>query len=130
METTEFLLKLCNEIYLAEKLAADEYKREQFGDNLPLEFLIMRKDKVRVELRKENVSHSAPHIHITHSDKIDVSISLVDFSVLAGNIDKKNLKYFLGVLVPKKDKLLEIWNELNEKDNSIEAHKLIGNLGL
>jgi hypothetical protein len=90
----------------------------------------MLKDKVRVEIRKENVSHNAPHIHITHSDKIDVSISLIDFSVLAGNIDRKTQKQLLRILRPKKDDLNKIWIELNEKDNSVGAEKMISNLGL
>ncbi len=87
-------------------------------------------NKVRVEIRKENVNHNAPHIHITHSDKIDVSISLVDFSVLAGNIDRKTQKQLLGILSTKKDELNKIWVELNEKDNSVGAEKMISNLGL
>jgi len=88
----------------------------------------MRQDKVRVEIRKENVSHNEPHLHIKHSDKIDVSLSLNDFRVLAGEIDRKTMKHILSVLNPVKPKLMEIWNELNEKDNSVGAEKIISNL--
>jgi len=124
----ELLGKLCKDIYKAEKLADLERKRERFGDSPPIEFLVMRIDKIRVEIRKETNSHHEPHIHITHSDKIDASISLNTFVVLAGKIDKHTTKNLKNVLIPKKDKLLEIWNELNEKDNSIAVEKLIRNL--
>ncbi|KFZ30800.1 hypothetical protein IDSA_06840 [Pseudidiomarina salinarum] len=130
MSVEDFLLELCEEIYRGEERAQAERKRELFGNQFVPELLLMRKDKVRVEIRKENVSHNMPHIHITHSDKIDVSISLNDFSVLAGNIDRKTKKYLLGLLVPKKDELNAIWVELNEKDESVGAEKMIQDLGL
>ncbi|MCR3902593.1 DUF4160 domain-containing protein [Aeromonas hydrophila] len=130
MSIENFLLKLCDEVYRGEERAQAERKREFFGDQFVPELLLMRKDKVRVEIRKENVSHNAPHIHITHSDKIDVSISLDDFSVLAGNIDRKTQKQLLMILIPIKDELNKIWIELNEKDNSVGAEKMISNLGL
>jgi len=122
-----FLLSLCESIYRAEQKASDERKREVF-DSIPIGLLLMRHDKVRVEVRKENVSHNEPHLHITHSDKIDVSLSLNDFRILAGEIDRKTMKHMLHVLAPVKPKLMEIWNTLNEKDNSVGAEKLISNL--
>jgi hypothetical protein len=124
----QFLLSLCESIYRAEQRASDERKREAFGDSFPIELLVMRHDKVRVEVRKENVSHNEPHLHITHSDKIDVSLSLNDFRVLAGKIDRKTMKQMLRVLQPVKLKLMEIWNTLNERDNAVGAEKLISNL--
>ena len=122
------LLTICESIYKAEKRAAEERKREVFGDSIPVELLLMRQDKVRVEIRKENVSHNEPHLHITHSDKIDVSLSLRDFRVLAGDIDRKTMKYILGILMPERSKLLEIWHALNEEENAVGAEKLISNL--
>ncbi|WP_282110840.1 DUF4160 domain-containing protein [Shewanella algicola] len=130
MNIEDFLLNLCDQVYRGEEIAQAERKRELFGDQFVPELLLMRKDKVRVEIRKENVSHNAPHIHITHSDKIDVSISLNDFSVLAGSIDRKTQKQLLRILMPKKDDLNKIWVELNEKDNSVGAEKMISNLGI
>lgn len=124
----QFLLSLCESLYRAEQRASDERKREVFGDSFPIELLLMRHDKVRVEIRKENVSHNEPHLHITHSDKIDVSLSLNDFRVLAGEIDRKTMKHLLRVLQPVKPKLMEIWNTLNEHDNAVGAEKLISNL--
>ena len=124
----QFLQSLCVSIYRAQARAEDERKRELFGDSVFLELFVVRIDKVRVEIRKENVSHNEPHMHITHSDKIDASLSLNDFRVLAGDIDRKTLKHVLRLLVPVRAKLMEIWNTLNEQDNSIGAEKLISNL--
>ncbi len=129
MDTENYLLDLCNVIYKAESTARAERKKEFSGDNYYPEFLVMRQDKVRVEIRKENVKHNEPHIHVTHSDKIDVSISIIDFKILAGKIDKNTYKYIISILFPKKDKLIEIWKELNEKQNSVGVEKLISNLG-
>jgi hypothetical protein len=126
----QFLLAFCVAIHRAEKMAQEERKKELLGDGFFPELLLNKNEKVRIEIRKENVSHNAPHIHITHSDKIDASISLLNFGILAGNIDRKTYKHLLCVIVPNKDKLLEIWGELNEKDNSIGAEKLISSLGL
>jgi Domain of unknown function (DUF4160) len=128
MDTENYLLDLCAAIYKAENMAQAERKKEFSGGNYYPEFFIMRQDKVRVEIRKENVKHNEPHIHVTHSDKIDVSISIMDFRILAGEIDKKTYKHIVFVLFPKKDKLIKIWKELNEKENSIGVEKLISNL--
>jgi Domain of unknown function (DUF4160) len=124
------LLQICYAVYEADCLAVQERKREIFGDQIVLELLLMRKDKVRVEIRKEIVSHNTPHIHILHSDKIDASISLTDFSVLAGNIDNKTLRFLTLKLFPLKVELNAIWAELNDKQNSVGAEKLISNLYL
>jgi hypothetical protein len=130
MNTETFLLKLCDAVYKAEKRIQEENKRKMFGGQFIPELLLMRKDKVRVEIRKENVSHNAPHFHVKHSDKIDVSISLIDFSILAGDIDRKTYTYLLNIFFPQKDILRKIWKELNEEDNSIGAEKIISNLSI
>lgn len=87
-----------------------------------------KKDSICIEIRKENVQHNLPHLHITHSDKADVSISLDDFSILAGNIDKKIKNRIMPILKKNKIKLNEIWQELNENDNSVKAKALIEEL--
>ena len=128
IESEEILLSLCDNIYFAQKKAEEEHRRELFGDGVIIELFVMKSDKVRVEIRKENVNHNEPHLHITHSDKIDASISIKDFRVLAGEIDSKTMKYMLRKLSPVQPKLLAIWETLNEQDNSIGAEKQISNL--
>jgi hypothetical protein len=124
------LLWVCEAAYAAERKAAEDRKRELFGDAPPIELLLLRKDRVRVEIRRENVSHNEPHLHVVHSDKIDASLSLRTFDVLAGTIDNRTHKYLCTLLRPKKPQLLAIWEELNEKENSAGAEKLISNLRL
>lgn len=128
IEHEEILLSLCESIYRAQKQVEKEHERELLGDGFTIELFVVRSDKVRVEIRKENVSHNEPHLHITHSDKIDASISIKDFRVLAGEIDGKTMKYMLRMLIPVQPKLLAIWETLNEHDNSIGAEKQISNL--
>lgn len=130
MNNEQYLLSLCDLIHRMERNAEAERKREIFGDRFVPELLVAKLDKVRVEIRKENVAHNEPHLHVKHSDIIDASISLISFQVLAGKIDGKSHKHLLRVLSPNKDRLLSIWHELNEKDNSIGAEKLINSLGL
>jgi len=122
------LLAICDRVYRAQKNAEDEYRREVFGDNPPFELQIMRRDKVRVEIRKETVNHHEPHLHVTHSDKIDASLSLRDFRLLAGKIDRRTMKHLSKELHPVRDKLNEIWTTLNEKEDAVGAEKLISNL--
>jgi len=124
------LEKVCQAAYKADEEATDEIRRELFGEGRLLELVVMKKDSVEVEIRKENVNHHEPHMHITHSGKFDVSISLKDFTKLAGDIDNKTWKRLREKLWPLQKKLLHIWNELNEKDNSIQAKKLISELAL
>jgi len=128
MNREQYLLALCDSIYQVERDAQAERKREMFGDNFFPELLVGRLDKVRIEIRKENVAHNEPHLHVTHTDVIDASISLKTFEVLAGKIDNKSYKHLLRVVFPNKDKLLRIWEELNEKENSVGAEKLINSL--
>lgn len=132
MQTTTdaLLLWVCRAAYEAEAQAAEDRKREAFGNQFVPELLVMRKDKVWVEIRKESVGHHEPHLHVVHSDKIDASISLKDFSVLVGSIDRKTHKYLARVLSPKQVVLMSVWDELNEKENSVAAETLISNLGL
>lgn len=132
MPTTphSLLLWICRAAYAAEKKAAEDRKRAVLGDDFFPELLVMRQDRVRVEIRRENVSHNEPHLHVVHSDKIDASISLNTLEVLAGTIDRQTHKYLRKLLNPKKDQLLAIWAELNDKDNSVGAETLISNLRL
>lgn len=126
----ELLGQVCFLVSRAVKAAAAEANpRSREHASLP-QFLIMRHDKVRVEILKENTNHHEPHIHVTHSDKIDASISIRSFEVLAGKIDRRTHKHLKRLLAPIQDQLQKIWDELNEKDNSDAAEKLINDLFL
>lgn len=126
--TATLLSWICDAVHEAQKQADAERRLRLSNNEFFPGLLICREDKVRVELRKETSSHNTPHIHVTHSDKIDASISIESFKVLAGEIDGTTLKHLKKRLVPVKGKLKEIWDELNEKDNSVAAEKLINSL--
>ena len=130
MTTDELLHRICIAIHATEAKAFEGRRKAIIGDQVGLGFLVMREDKVRVEIRKESTGHNEPHLHVSHSDKIDASISLLDFRVLAGKIDQRTLKYFLNTLRPKQAALLRVWEELNENENSVAAEELISNLDL
>jgi hypothetical protein len=128
--TDELLSWLCHAVYAAEAMAEKDCNLEAHDDGFFPELLVMRRDRVRVEIRKEQVAHHEPHLHVVHSDKIDASISLNSFRVLAGTINPLTHKYLVRLLLPKQPQLNAIWEELNDKDNSVGAEKLIANLGL
>ena len=130
MTADELLLWTCRAVYVADAKVAEDQKLAISGDHFPIEFLVMRSGKIRVEIRKETVGHHEPHLHIVHSDKIDASISLRDFSILAGTIDRRTYKYLSRILASKKAELLAVWDELNEKENSAAVEILISNLDL
>lgn len=130
ISASELLYWLCDAVYAAEANAAKDRKRERFGDQFVPELLLTRQDRVRVEMRKEQVGHHEPHLHVFHSDKIDASISLNTFEVLAGTIDRRTHKHLVRLLSPRQAELNAIWQELNEKENSVGAEKLISNLRL
>lgn len=90
--------------------------------------VIYRKDKIKVEIRKETVSHHLAHMHILHSDQIDASICLNTFSLISGEIPKKILKKLIEILEPQQEVLLRIWDDLNNCNNEISVEEIIRSL--
>lgn len=83
---------------------------------------IYNQDKIKVELRYEpSQQHHKPHIHIKHIDEIDASICLNTFEKIAGKIPDKKLKKLKQKLLPFQNELLDIWNDLNEKNDEVSA---------
>ena len=126
--TKQVLLAVCDSVGEAQRKAGRDRRHPRSEESIYTELLVMRDDKIRVEIRKENVAHNEPHMHITHSDKIDVSISLNNFRILAGIIDNRTLRYLLHELRPRQPQLKAIWESLNEEDDCAEAQKLISSL--
>ena len=131
MTDNEGILKaVCYFVYYAQK-ATDDYNRysrsELHSGRCSTELLIYKQGKIKVEMRKEGGKHHVPHIHIVHSDKIDASISIVDFRKLAGEIDSQTLRRLVRHLKPAQDKLQCVWEKLNS-DNSIDAEVMVDNL--
>jgi Domain of unknown function (DUF4160) len=119
----ELLSSLCVAIDRAIKVAEQERKRAQRGP-MDLGLVVARFEKIRVEIRQETAPHKEPHLHVVHSDKIDASLSLRNFSVLAGSIDRRTLKHITRELLPKQPELMQIWKAL-ESGDGIAAEKMI-----
>lgn len=126
-EQDKLMSSLCEAIDRAVKAAEEERERAQFGNSPPIKLLLARFEKTRVEIRQETAPHKEPHIHVVHSDKIDVSLSIRDFTVLAGKIDHRSLKHIKRALLPKQPALMRIWNQL-ETGNGVAAEQLISSL--
>ena len=127
--SNHLLYELCTKVYKAQRYSEQERRKEAgLGDYI--ELLINKRDKVKIEIRAENVSHKEPHLHISHSDKIDVSLSLSKFEILAGKIDNKTYKKLLPELIKNQASLKKIWETLNVDKDALKAHRIISNLDL
>ena len=71
--------------------------RERLGEEKGIKFYVYTSD------------HNPPHVHAIY-DKYEISISLLDFKVLAGNIPNKNKNIAIKWVKENKDKLLNYWN--------------------
>lgn len=54
-------------------------------------------------------NHNPPHVHAKY-DKYEISISLIDFKVLVGNIPEKNKNIAIKWAKKNKDILVSKWN--------------------
>jgi len=125
MQTVEFLEKICFQVHIVQKRLQAERKRDRFGNQFMPELMVIRKDTIRVELCKEDATHDDAYLHILHSDKIDIAISVHDLSIVGGKIDPKTFKLLLRILVPKHEKLQAIALTLTDEENMIGAEKII-----
>ncbi len=62
------------------------------------------------EIRTKEQGHNVPHVH-AHYGSDNISISLIDFSVLAGNIPKKQEKVAVEWVKKNINNLKDRWNE-------------------
>lgn len=61
-----------------------------------------------IEIRNKEAGHNVPHIHACYQGE-NVSISLIDGKVLAGNIPKKNQKIAVAWVLENKEMLRTTW---------------------
>lgn len=62
------------------------------------------------EIRTKEQGHNTPHLHAHYGNK-NISISLIDFSVLAGNIPAKQERIAIEWTKQNIDVLKSKWNE-------------------
>ena len=73
---------------------------------------------IKFEVRSREQNHSIPHIHASY-DKYDVSISITDGKVLAGNLPKKQQRIAADWVKAHTDELLGKWNSFAMSATSI-----------
>lgn len=71
--------------------------RERVGEYKGIKFEVYIRD------------HNPPHVHAKY-DKYEISISLIDFKVLVGNIPEKNKNIAIKWVKKNKDILVSKWN--------------------
>lgn len=71
--------------------------RERIGEFKQIKFYVYGND------------HNPPHVHAIY-DKYSVSISLIDYSVIAGNLPKKNQNIAVKWVKDNIDYISEHWN--------------------
>lgn len=65
-----------------------------------------------IEFRIHTRDHNPPHVHAKFDNKYEISISLIDFKVLASNIPEKNKNIAIKWVKKNQTYLLNEWNEL------------------
>ena len=68
------------------------------------------KKQITFEIRTKEQGHNIPHIHAWYENE-NISISLVDYSVLAGNIPQKQVNIAVEWTKNNIDMLRMKWNE-------------------
>ena len=68
------------------------------------------KDGVIIEIRNKESGHNTPHIHAKYQGR-DISISLIDGTILAGNIPAKNERIAVEWVKENLGILREKWND-------------------
>lgn len=56
--------------------------------------------------------HNPPHVHAIYDNKCEISISLINFKVLTGNIPEKNQNIAIKWVKKNQENLLNKWDNL------------------
>lgn len=70
------------------------------------------KEGVVIEIRTKEQGHNMPHIH-AHYQGENISVSLLDGTVLAGNIPKKNERIAVDYVLSHQNELLNEWKDIH-----------------
>lgn len=81
------------------------YGRRLFFHDL---ITVYSKNNLKVEIRANEGSHKRPHLHVKVKQQ-EVSIALNNFEVLAGDLDKKHMRFVLAWAKENMDLLKETW---------------------
>ena len=70
-------------------------------------------DFKKIEFHVRSGDHNPPHVHAIFDHKYQISISLIDFKVIAGNLPSKNQNIAIKWVKKNQNKLLNEWNRLS-----------------
>src|SRR5574344_530675 len=74
---------------------------------------VAKEKGILFEIRSKENGHNIPHCHATYQDK-EVSISLIDCSILAGNLDKHNEKYAIDFVQKNLSLFQQHWDKFHK----------------
>lgn len=69
---------------------------------------------IQFDVRSKESNHNIPHIHARYGG-FEISISLVDYKVLAGNLPSKQQKKAVNWVKTNKNLLLTRWSDISIK---------------
>lgn len=75
-----------------------------------------------IEIRTKEQGHVIPHIHAKYHSN-NISVSLINGEILAGNIPHKQSKMAVEWIKNNKDYLLSIWEETHGRVEFIDMNK-------
>lgn len=81
-----------------------------FSNAIEYRDTVYRTQGIRFEIRPKEMGHNLPHCHASFQGE-DVSISLIDGAILAGNIPKVKQHFASKFVVENKDILQEYWDK-------------------
>ena len=70
------------------------------------------KEGIVIDIRPKEQGHNIPHIHARYQGE-EISVSLLDGSIMAGNLSNKNAKIVVAYVLQNKEKLLNEWTDLH-----------------
>lgn len=91
-----------------------ERKLNIIFDNFILtEAKVVRSNGITIEVRTKENGHNIPHCHIERGKEQQVSVSLVDFTIIAdsGNLNSKQKNAIIQLAKEHKEELRNKWEE-------------------
>ncbi len=98
---------------LQESLATIDLINNSSSNNQDIEFLIVKKGHIKLDIRKEK-NHNLPHFHILFKRIHEASYKIESLEKLAGDMDRKYEKPMLDWAKNNKEHLLKAWDSINK----------------
>lgn len=96
-------IKLSNTVLLFLALMPDVQERKR----------VDYRNGITFEIRTKEQGHNVPHCHASCGNK-NISISLIDYSVLAGNLSKKQEDFAIEFVKENSENFKQYWNKYHK----------------